>query len=115
MLPLYTRPDSSAEAQREAAATYGDIMDLPFPVISPEAGSEAIEAIADEYAEKVREMSAGAEATVHVMGEMNFTFAIVSQLKAMGVKCVASTTERCVKESEGAKTSYFKFVRFREY
>lgn len=103
------------EAQRKAATGYGEITDLPFPDISPEAGSDAIEAIAEEYAEKVREMSVGADATVHVMGEMNFTFALVSQLKALGIKCVASTTERCVEEKDGAKTSYFKFVKFREY
>ena len=103
------------EAQRKAASGYGDIMDLSFPDISPEAGSEAIEAIASEYVEKVREMAVGAEATVHVMGEMNFTYALVSQLKAFGIRCLASTTERYVEEKDGAKTSYFKFVRFREY
>ena len=103
------------EAQRLAATDYGDITDLSFPDISPEAGSEAIEAIASEYVEKVREMAAGAEATVHVMGEMNFTYSLVSQLKAFGIRCLASTTERYVEEKDGAKTSYFKFVRFREY
>ena len=103
------------EAQRKAATGYGDITDLSFPDISPEAGSEAIEAIASEYVEKVREMAAGAEATVHVMGEMNFTYSLVSQLKAFGIRCLASTTERYVEEKDGAKTSYFKFVRFREY
>ena len=53
--------------------------------------------------------------TVHLMGEMNFTFALITKLKARGIKCVASTTQRETVEEGGVKVSKFNFVRFREY
>ena len=52
---------------------------------------------------------------VHIMGEMNFTYALVNKLKANGIKCVASTTKRETVEENGVKISKFNFVRFREY
>ena len=58
----------------------------------------------------------GKDIVVHIMGEMTFTFAVVSRLKAMNIKCVASTTERnTVITPDGKKISEFKFVQFREY
>lgn len=49
------------------------------------------------------------------MGEMNFTYALVSKLKAHNIRCVASTTKRETVEENGVKISKFNFVRFREY
>lgn len=41
---------------------------------------------------------------------------LVSQLKAMGIECIASTTGRNAEEFwDGRKISDFKFVRFRRY
>ena len=56
------------------------------------------------------------EVTIHIMGEMTFTFRLVEKLKAAGIRCVASTSERVVQElSDGKKVVQFSFVRFREY
>ena len=53
---------------------------------------------------------------VHVMGEMTFTYNLVTALKEVGIVCLASTTERLVKMMpDGKKVSEFKFVQFREY
>jgi len=49
------------------------------------------------------------------MGELTFTFNVVKNLAVRKIKCVASTTERNVKEIDGKKITEFKFVRFREY
>lgn len=53
---------------------------------------------------------------IHVMGEMTFVYQFVKQASAVGLRCVASTTERiAVDKPDGTKVSEFRFVRFREY
>ena len=56
------------------------------------------------------------EVTVHVMGEMTLTYRIVNKLKARGIRCLASTSDRVANDiGNGEKTSQFHFVEFREY
>ena len=53
---------------------------------------------------------------VHLMGEMTFTYALVSLLQAANILCVASTSDRKVIEEEnGKKTILFEFKQFRAY
>lgn len=105
-----------SEKQLEAARGFGEIVDIPFPDILPECTAEDIRALADEYAGKIETKFRETDVTVHVMGEMAFTFALVSRLKEIGIRCVASTTERIVtKNDDGTKLSEFSFVKFREY
>lgn len=103
--------------QMAAAKEYGEeVVDIQFVQIDPDANSESISKIAESETTKLLDAAAGKNATVHIMGEMALTFAIVKRLQARGVRCVASTTERCVRETDdGVKESIFKFVRFREY
>jgi len=112
-----TNHPSSAwnKIQKTAAGVYGEIHDITFPNISPDGSAEEIETQVGRCLEKIRRRSKGKDATVHIMGEMTFTYRLVSRLKAMGIRCVASTTERIAEEKDGVKTSQFKFVRFREY
>jgi hypothetical protein len=105
-----------SESQLSAAKQYGEIIDMPFPVIDPSADEEAIYLLANEYADRILGMRVDDDVTVHVMGEMIFTYKIVSTLKASGIECVASTTLRKVKDTaDGKKISEFEFVRFRRY
>ena len=103
--------------QREAAEAYGRIVDLPFPIVPPEATEEGISRMADECVEQMTEAAAGDERpVVHIMGEMTLTFAIVARLMARGITCLASATERIVRtDPEGNKVATFKFVQFRRY
>ena len=71
--------------------------------------------LAENTMEEILLKARDADVTVHVMGEMTFTYYLVSLLKAKGITCVASTTERIIEEKDGMKTSLFKFVKFREY
>lgn len=97
-----------------AAKDYGEIVDMDFPNINPEFTSKMICNLADEAVNTIT--SYGKDITVHIMGEMTFTYAVVSRLKAMNIKCVASTTERnTIITPDGKKVSEFKFVQFREY
>lgn len=106
----------SVEQKDTAERLYGEIIDLPFPVVDP-AGDEAyIATLADEYYRQIMDLSGGMSVTVHLMGEMTLTFALVQRLQAEGITCVASTTKReTVEFPDGRKESVFNFVQFRKY
>ena len=102
--------------QREAAERYGRIVDMEFPAIDPECDERQIDALASNYASRIEAMDHDETVTVHVMGEMTFTLALVDKLTAAGIACVASTTRRNVVDNpDGTKTVRFDFVRFRPY
>ena len=106
-----------SEEQLKAALRYGDVVDLAFPEIQPDQSTAEVHALAETYISQI--VGRGADVSVvHVMGEMTFTYHVVSRLKALGVKCVASTTERkplTVELPDGTIIKKFKFVQFREY
>ncbi|MEA3444804.1 MAG: CRISPR-associated protein [Bacteroidota bacterium] len=104
--------------QKQAAYPYGNIVDMPFPAINTQASTNAIVQLAKDYAKTVtKKLSKDDDIlnAVHLMGEMTFSFALVSLLQKQGVACIASTTQRMVEEQEGQKLVKFSFVRFREY
>lgn len=119
MLINFTNHPSSLwdAVQTEAARKeFGDIVDVTFPVITPDADEEEIERLADEYVQKIKETAGDKTFAVHLMGEMTFTFAMLKRLQNMNITCVASTTERNVIEmSQGKKEVQFSFVKFRHY
>ena len=100
-------------SEKQLAAAADEIVDMPFPQVDPDDDEAYIESLANEYFSQITNMQH--ITTVHIMGEMNFTFALVTKLKANGIKCVASTTKRETMEENGVKISTFNFVRFREY
>jgi len=91
---------------------FGPIRDLPFPNIDPQLAPEKLQELVSHFFEQVLELK---PAAVHLMSEMTFTFALVQKLKAAGIPCVASTTQRLVTEAEGKKIVQFQFVQFRSY
>ena len=104
------------DTQREAASGFGEIVDIPFPKIDPNATSAEVEALARKCADDIIAIAGTAEVTAHVMGEMVFTHKLVNFLQAEGIHCVASTTEHIVEyNSDGSKTSVFRFLQFRDY
>ena len=108
--------DYWGDKQMEAAKVYGEIKDLTFPAIDPEANNEDLQTIADQYVQKILAEAKNHKITVHVMGEMTFCFMVVSRLKRMGIESVASTSVRNAEVAiDGRKISDFQFVRFRKY
>jgi len=104
------------DRQREAARCFGEVVDLPFPAVAPNASSPELLSLAQTCVEIILSMGETEDITVHVMGEMTFTFLVVARLKALGIRCVASTTERkTTYNDDGTKVSEFQFVKFREY
>ena len=112
LLNLSNHP-SASWSEPQLAAAGGNVVDLAFPQVNPDGDEAYIEQLANDYYNKINEMSY--IKTVHIMGEMNFTYSLVSKLKAHNIRCVASTTKRETVEENGVKISKFNFVRFREY
>ena len=111
LLNLSNHP--SAAWSSEQKAEYKEILDLPFPVVDPAGDGEYIDSLVEDYLQKIEAIE-NVEA-VHVMGEFNFCYKIINELKARGIRCLASCTKRDTVEETGVKISKFKFVQFREY
>lgn len=104
------------EEQLCAAREYGDIMDMPFPQVNPDATAEEVNSIADDLVDKIKVLGDDNDVVVHVMGEMGLTYKIVRKLGFLGIRCVCSTSYRVVKDQEdGRKIVEFHFERFRDY
>lgn len=114
---LSNHPSSTWQpAQLEAAKQYGEIIDIDFPAVDALCESELVDHLANQYAQDIINRGAPTCITAHVMGEMTLTFRIVELLKAQGIRCVASTTERIVTDlTDNRKETQFSFVQFREY
>lgn len=82
--------------QKEEAVKYGELIDLPFPNISPYADSVEIDRLVEKYFNKVLEYH---NPVVMLQGEFIFTFRLSTKLKAAGIKVVAGRSERIVVES----------------
>ena len=114
---LSNHPSSTWQpAQLEAAKQYGEIIDIDFPAVDALCEPEMVDQLANQYALDIINRGAPTCITAHVMGEMTLTFRIVELLKAQGIRCVASTTERIVTDlPDNRKETQFTFVQFREY
>ena len=116
----YTNHPSSfwPKEQIQAAEKYGDIIDITFPAVSPQANEMEIHDLINEQIEKLLAFN---PAAVLCQGEFTLAFGIVSGLKKKGIKVLAACSSRQVLESIDAiddqrqKRISFKFVRFREY
>lgn len=116
LINLSNHPSSKwPKEQMEAAKKYGEIIDMPFPVIDPAGDEEYVKETADEYVQKVLDIACDKQVTVHLMGEMTLTYALLERFKEHGIPCIAATTERIVSEEKGVKVSIFRFVKFRYY
>lgn len=104
------------EDQLMAARSFGSVEDISFPDVNPYMDEKELNKLVDEYVEMIEGGYKCSTTCIHIMGEMTFVFRMVYRLKALGFRCLASTTERKVTvTSDGQKISSFQFVRFREY
>lgn len=117
----FSNHDSSkwSPSQTEAAEKYGNIVDVPFPAVSPTATKGEIEAMADKAVAEILEQHPDA---VMAQGEFTLTFAVVRKLQKAGVRCVVACTRRRSDEeiqqlaAAGlTREGMFAFMGFREY
>lgn len=105
------------EKQLRAALAYGEVIDLPFPPVSPEATEEVLEQTALELLRRIEEMKPDA---VLVMGEFSLVFMLVDALLDDGIPVLTAasrrvTTERAGEDGTVVKTARFDFACFRPY
>jgi hypothetical protein len=98
--------------QENALLSFQEVVDMSFPMINPSADDLEINLLVDNYFTEIKKLEPQA---IHIMGELTFTYRMVSKLKNAGFPCIASTTKRNVTEKDGAKVSIFEFVKFRDY
>jgi hypothetical protein len=108
----------SAE-QLDSAKRYGNVVDIPFPQISPTATQDEIKKMAKSLAADICGTYQIGDGAL-VQGEMTFTYVLVHELQARGIVCFAACSERVTEEvvnpdGTTTKRSTFKFVQFREY
>lgn len=105
-----------SHAQLTAACEYGDILDLPFPSVDPQASSSEVLELAQEYTGRIIALHPSA---VLCQGEFVYCHALVERLLAAGITVLAATSERVVEEfyhnGINEKRIDFQFVQFREY
>lgn len=104
--------------QRAAAeAVGGAVVDLSFPEVPPEAGSEEVQALGEGLLAAILLQRPQA---AMVQGEFTLAFYLVDALELRGIPCYAATTRRVVEitrleDGASRKLSRFEFVRFRRY
>jgi hypothetical protein len=106
--------------QVNAASAYGEIVFIKFPDVDAMGDEDYIHALATKEVEKIMSLITDKEHdVVHIMGELNLNYEMVTMLKELGVTCVASTSARIVDESnnngEFNKNAKFEFRMFRKY
>lgn len=118
LINFTNHPSALWDTAQLAAAQqqFGYIVDLPFPDIDPAGDEQYISALADLYLDKILSLAQDAQATVHLMGEMTFTVALLNRLRTHNIPCIASTTRRIVETlPNGDKKVTFQFNKFRHY
>ncbi len=105
-----------SQEQLAEAHQYGEVIDLPFPSIDPQASSDEVMDLAQEYAGRIIALHPSA---VLCQGEFVYCHALVERLLAVGITVLAATSERVVEEFShngiNEKRVNFQFVQFREY
>ena len=115
IINLSNHPHASwQEKQLRAAQAYGEVIDLPFPQVTP---ATDVESIALQLLNQIREMKPDA---VLVMGEFSLVFMMVDALLDDGIPVLTAASNRSTVEKREAdgrivKVAHFDFVGFRQY
>lgn len=102
-------------SQMEASLQYGECVDISFPQIAAHSTEEEIKELVNIYFNKIVSQAEECKVTVHLMGELTFSFQLVQRLNKCGIRCIASCADRNVVQEGELKKVIFDFVRFREF
>ncbi len=105
------------EKQLNAARVFGEIIDLPFPNVSPNATKQEIVLQATQLVNQIMQLNPNA---VMCQGEFTLTFSLVKMLQDRGIIVLSACSERQSVDrynEDGTTTKLvtFEFVQFREY
>ena len=105
-----------SQNQKDAAAVYGEVIDVPFPAVPADATSDDIKELSGLYVARISDMDPSA---VMCQGEFTLAFAVAQGLMAQGITVMAACSERktteVVKSGTTQKISVFEFIQFRNY
>ena len=105
------------EDQVKAAQSFGEIIDILFPVIPANAEEKKKKKLAAEYLDRIIKYNCEA---VMVQGEFTFSYQLTKLLLKEHITALAACSERNVEEVTNpdgsiSKKVNFRFVRFRRY
>jgi hypothetical protein len=118
LLNISNHPYQSWSNKQKGAAlkAYGEIIDSPFPQIPPDASSSEILELAQSKQKEIIAQFPSDTTVIHLMGEMTFSYSLIRLLQQEDYMVISSTTKRLIiEETDGFKTTQFKFQAFREY
>ena len=118
LINFTNHPSALWDTTQLAAAQqqFGNVVDISFPEVDPAGDEQYIAHLADQYLDKILSLANGVIPTVHLMGEMTFTVALLNRLRTHNILCIASTTQRIVETlPNGDKKVTFQFNKFRHY
>lgn len=108
----------SEEQLVSAIELFDEVVELPFPEISPYWDVSEIKAIAQEYCKRCIAMlkRPSLRNAVHIGGETMFCYYVISLLLEEGYQVVSASSDRIVEDLGENKTiKKFKFIKFRRY
>lgn len=106
----------SAEQIAEANKLGGEVVDIPFPTVTPEMSDERIADVAREVARAIAFAAgaplAGEKFAAMVAGEYVTTIRIIAELQKVGVPCYFGQSNRIAEErvEDGKVVVVHKFV-----
>lgn len=105
------------EAQLQAASCWGEVVDMAFPMVSPDSTMEELEALSVEYVDRIATLN---PAAVLCQGEWIMTYMMVSLLLQRGIPVYAACSRRIAREEfleDGTKQkiAVYKFECFRKF
>lgn len=104
--------------QKDAATTFGSVVDIQFPIVDPKASENDLYTLMDELIEKINVCQGcvmNNHVTVMPMGELSLTVLLTNALIRRGYIVVFSTSERKTSyDVTGKKISDFQFIQFRK-
>lgn len=111
------RSELWSEKEKNVAAEWGEIVDMPFPNVDATLSENDVSLLAEIFSKKIIDMKPKA---VICQGEFSLTFAVVSRIKAAGIPVYTICSQRTITEyidESGRKIqrATFEFVKFREY
>lgn len=106
----------SNKQKNAAIAQFGELVDYPFPHVSPDKDINEIKELAQSIFEEIINLHEDKEITIHIMGEFSLVYQLVCLFQLKKIPCVLSTSHRIVEEqTDGSKKVFFDFVKFRSY
>ncbi len=100
------------ENQRKEAEIYGDIIDIPFPTVSPSLSEQEVSNLASKCLKVILDRK---PAAVLCQGEFTLSYKVIVGLQKAGIKVLAACSDRNTELVGDVKKVIFCFVKFREY